>query len=83
MTCTLPPVNFQISQLSTVPNNSSPLRARSRLPSTLSRIHLSLVPEKYGSVTRPVVSLMYCSWPSRLSCWQISVLRRHCQTMAL
>lgn len=64
-------------------NSSSPLRARSRLPSTLSRIHLSLVPEKYGSVTRPVVSLMYCSWPSRLSCWQISVLRRHCQTMAL
>jgi hypothetical protein len=44
---------------------------------------LELGAGEVGSVTRPVVSLMYCSWPSRLSCWQISVLRRHCQTIAL
>ena len=43
---TAPPVRFQISQLSTVPKARSPACARSRAPSTWSRIHFSLVAEK-------------------------------------
>ena len=45
-TCTLPPVSFHTSQLSTVPNRISPACARSRAPGTWSRIHLILVAEK-------------------------------------
>ena len=44
--CTWPPVSCHISQLSTVPNASSPRAAAARAPGTLSRIHFSLVPEK-------------------------------------
>ncbi len=46
VTCTLPPVSFQISHVSTVPNKSSPASAFSRAPGTLSKIHLILVAEK-------------------------------------
>ena len=46
VTCTLPPVSFQTSQVSTVPNKSSPALAFSRAPGTLSKIHLILVAEK-------------------------------------
>ena len=46
VTWALPPVRFQISQLSTVPAHSSPRSARSRTPGTLSRIQRILVPEK-------------------------------------
>jgi hypothetical protein len=44
--CTRPPVSRHISQVSTVPNASSPRRACSRAPGTLSSSHFSLVPEK-------------------------------------
>src|SRR5436190_13354970 len=54
VTCAFPPVNFQISHESTVPNASSPASARSRAPFTLSNNHCTLVPEKYGSTTNPV-----------------------------
>ncbi len=46
VTWTRPPVSFQSNQLSIVPKAISPRPARSRRPSTLSRIHLSLSPEK-------------------------------------
>ena len=46
VTCTRPPVSFQTSQESTVPNASRPCAAFARAPSTLSRIHAILVPEK-------------------------------------
>ena len=46
VTCTLPPVSFQTSHASTVPNKSSPASAFSRAPGTLSKIHLILVAEK-------------------------------------
>ena len=41
-----PPVMFQIVQVSMLPNIRSPASAFSRAPSTLSRIHLTLGPEK-------------------------------------
>ena len=41
-----PLVSFQISQLSMVPNASSPASALARAPGTLSRIHAILLPEK-------------------------------------
>ena len=44
--CTSPRVSCQTSQLSTVPKRSSPARAFSRAPGTLSSIHLILVAEK-------------------------------------
>ena len=56
VTCTRPPVSFQSSQESTVPQASSPASARARAPFTLSRIHAILVAEKYGSIERPVRS---------------------------
>ena len=40
------PVSFQISQLSTVPNSTSPRSARRRTPGTLSSIQRILLPEK-------------------------------------
>jgi hypothetical protein len=41
-----PPVRFQISQVSMLPNSRSPESARSAAPSTLSRIQRILGPEK-------------------------------------
>ena len=41
-----PPVNRQMSQLSTVPKRISPLPARARSPSCRSKRYLILVPEK-------------------------------------
>ena len=49
VTCTpplAPPVRFQISQLSVLPKIASPRSAASRTPSTFSRIHWILPPEK-------------------------------------
>src|SRR6056297_2039330 len=83
VTCCLPPVRFQTSQESTVPNNSSPASARDRTPSTLSRIQASLVPEKYGSSRSPVRAVTVSSNPSALSDLQKSDVRRSCQTIAL
>ena len=41
-----PPVRFHRTQQSVLPKYRSPASARSRAPSTLSRIHLILEPEK-------------------------------------
>ena len=49
-----PPVRFQITQVSMLPNTASPRAAASRTPSTLSRIHWILAPEKYVAGGRPV-----------------------------
>src|SRR2546421_7103664 len=46
VTCTRPPVKFQTSHESTVPNASFPAFALARAPATFLRIHSSLVPEK-------------------------------------
>ncbi|CFE77567.1 Uncharacterised protein [Mycobacterium tuberculosis] len=49
VTCTPPrgpPVRFHNTQVSGVPNNASPFSAAARTPSTFSRIHCSLPPEK-------------------------------------
>src|SRR2546423_10485559 len=46
VTCTRPPVKFQTSHESTVPNASVPAFALARAPETFLRIHWSLVPEK-------------------------------------
>ena len=58
VTWAAPPVSFQMSQVSTVPNKSSPRSARSRAPSTLSKIHLIFVALKYASMSRPVLALI-------------------------
>ena len=42
----VPPVRFQISQVSMLPNTRSPASAFSRAPSTLSRIQRIFGPEK-------------------------------------
>ncbi len=49
VTCTppsAPPVRFHSTQVSVLPNSRSPASAFARAPSTLSRIHLILGPEK-------------------------------------
>ena len=78
-----PPVSFHASQLSTVPNASSPRSACSRRPGMLSSIHASLVAEKYGSRTRPVLARMVSPRPLRFSASQLAAVRRSCQTIAL
>ena len=80
--CTRPPVSFQSSQESTVPASSSPRSAAARAPSTLSRIHASLVAEKYGSSSSPVRRTSSTALGSRSSSRQRSAVRRSCQTMA-
>jgi hypothetical protein len=76
-------VQFQTSQLSTVPKQSLPSLARSRAPSTLSRIQRILVPEKYESIGRPVLDLTIFSRSRSLSSSQNAAVRRSCQTIAL
>ena len=71
VTCTSPPVSFQTSQVSTVPN-ASPARPCSR------RSHSSFVAEKYGSGTSPVRSRIKSGSSSR----QRAAVRRSCQTIA-
>lgn len=44
--CTAPSVSFQMSQLSTVPKQSSPASARARAPGTSPKIQASLLAEK-------------------------------------
>ena len=77
------PGQFQMSQESIVPKQSSPF-ACSRAPSTLSSIHFTLVPEnRRRTSSRPVffpdVRLVGVS----LSWLQMEAVRRSCQTMAL
>jgi hypothetical protein len=42
----VPPVRFQIHQVSMLPKQRSPASARSRVPSTFSRIQRTFGPEK-------------------------------------
>ena len=79
----VPPVRFQMHQVSMLPNSTSPRSARSRTPSTLSRIHLILGPEKYVAMGRPVVGRKRSSPPCFISSLQIWSVRVSCQTMAL
>ncbi len=58
-----PPVSCQITQVSMLPNSTSPLSALARTPSTLSRIHLIFGPEKYVASGRPVLARKR-SWPA-------------------
>ncbi len=83
VTCRRPRVSCQTSQLSMVPKASSPRAARSRPPSTWSRIQRSLVAEKYGSMIRPVRLRTSSSRPSARRLSQMASVRRSCQTMAL
>ena len=83
VTCTRPPVRFQSSHESTVPKASSPRPAAALAPSTLSSIHLTLVAEKYGSMTSPVLSRTGRSQPDSVSSSHRPAVLRHCQTMAL
>ena len=49
VTCTPPrgpPVRFQASQVSTVPNSAVPASALARASATLSKIHFNFSPEK-------------------------------------
>ena len=53
--CTRPPVSFQSSQrVDRAGEQLAASRARARAPGTSSRIHASLVAEKYGSSSSPV-----------------------------
>ena len=49
-----PPVSFQISHVSIVPNASLPASARARAPGTLSSSQRILLAEKYASMSSPV-----------------------------
>src|SRR5665213_2108183 len=60
VTCRAPPVRFQMSHVSTVPNAISPASARARKPSTLSSSHAIFVAEKYGSSRSPVCTAANC-----------------------
>ena len=55
--CCLPFVNFQIKNVSTVPNNKSFELSNFFEILTLSKIHLIFVAEKYGSINNPVLFL--------------------------
>src|SRR5919202_692001 len=72
-----------IRKVSTVPKRISPRSARARVPGTLSRIHLTLEPEKYASVTRPVRARIALSRPLAFKSSHMGTVRRLCQTMAL
>ena len=66
VTCTppsAPPVRFQMTHVSILPNTASPRSAAALTPSTFSRIHCSFVPEKYVAGGSPVRS--HSSWPFR------------------
>ena len=82
--CTLPSVKAQMSHVSIVPNASLPASARSRAPSTLSRIHLILLAEKYASGISPVFAVIVCATSGSLhNASTMLAVRRHCHTMAL
>ncbi len=78
-----PPVRFQMHQVSMFPKSTSPFSALARAPSTLSRIHLILGPEKYVAIGRPVLARKRSWPPSADSALQIWSVRVSCQTMAL
>ncbi len=76
---TAPPVRFQISQESIVPIARSSSTGMSRSV----RSHSILVPEKYGSSTRPVRSRTSGRAPAAVSSSQRCAVRRSCQTIAV
>ncbi len=80
--CCWPPASFQASQLSIVPNASSPSSARRRSAGSEASSQASLVPEKYGSSSRPVRRATSGSSPSALRRAQASAVRRSCHTIA-
>ena len=83
VTCTWPPVSFHSSQVSMVPKASSPCAAATCAPGTWSSSQRILVPEKYGSMTRPVLRCTGSVRPAARSCAHSGSVRRSCQTMAL
>src|SRR5436190_5744686 len=88
VTCTpplsAPPVRFHRTQVSMLPNTRSPASAFARAPSTLSRIHRTLGPEKYVASGRPTLALYRSAPPPRAArSSQIFCVRVSCQTIAL
>src|SRR5574340_804862 len=79
---TRPPESFQSSQLSTVPNASSPCAAAMCAPLTWSSNQRSLVPEKYGSTTNPVEARICSACPASRSAAHSGSVRLSCQTIA-
>ena len=78
-----PPVRFQSTHESVVPKMRSPASARSRAPSTFSRIQAILVPEKYVARGSPTMSLYFSTPSSPASRSTIGWVRVSCQTIAL
>src|SRR5699024_822962 len=75
---------FHINQVSTVPNNNLPSSANFLAPFTLSNIHFIFVAEKYASITKPVLCLIFSTIPSfSLNLSQNSDVLLHCHTIAL
>ena len=72
-----------MSHVSIVPNRSFPASAFSLAPSTLSRIHFTFVPEKYASISNPVLSRNLSFNPWAFSSSQIPAVCLDCQTIAL
>ena len=81
--CTLPPVRFHIIHESTVPASALPESTASLTSGTLSIIHLSLVPVKYGSICNPVRRNTSSSRPSEIMRSQNGPVLLSCQTIAL
>jgi hypothetical protein len=78
-----PPVRFQMHHVSMFPKASSPFSARLRVPSTLSRIHFTLGPEKYVASGSPVFGRNRSCPPSAARSLQILSVRVSCHTIAL
>jgi len=75
-------VSFHTSQVSIVPQRSSPASARAWAPGIWSRIQRTFVAEKYASMTSPVRARTSGSRPSARRRSQIAALARLCQTTA-
>ena len=69
-------MSLKTSQESIVPNTVPSGRSAFRIS------HSIFVPEKYGSMTSPVRSLISCSCPCSRSSSQRAAVRRSCQTSA-
>jgi hypothetical protein len=77
-----PPVKFQSSHVSIVPNSASPAAAFARAPGTLSSSHLSLRPLKYVASGKPVRARNRSWPPSRAKAATSSAVRVSCHTSA-
>src|SRR4029078_8279573 len=78
-----PPSRFHRTQQSVFPTRPCPSSAASRTPSTFSRIHWILPPEKYVAGGSPALRRITSPLPSRSSAEAIRSLRVSCQTIAL